>query len=133
MEYGHSRGVLLRFNADLTPCQPAAAASSRRNARRSSASMAASRHSSLTEDNVRSTRTMVMAGAMTVAMTCGAVAQSNDGLGKLSFPTSCDPKVQAEFERGVAMIHSYWFLVARRTFEGVLRQDPACAIAHWGI
>ena len=60
-------------------------------------------------------------------------SQQNEGLGKLSFPTSCDPRVQAEFERGVAMIHSYWFLVARRTFEGVLRQDPNCAIAYWGI
>jgi hypothetical protein len=28
---------------------------------------------------------------------------------------------------------SYWFLIARRTFEGVLRQDPTCAIAYWGI
>ena len=57
----------------------------------------------------------------------------DEKLGKLSFPTSCDPKVQAAFERGVAMIHSYWFLIARRTFEGVLREDPTCAIAHWGI
>ena len=31
------------------------------------------------------------------------------------------------------MIHSYWFLIARRTFEEVLRQDPSCAIAYWGI
>src|SRR5262249_53704871 len=54
-------------------------------------------------------------------------------LGKLSFPTSCDPAIQAEFERGVAMIHSYWFLIARRTFEGVLQKDPNCAIAYWGI
>jgi hypothetical protein len=30
-------------------------------------------------------------------------------LGKVTFPTSCDPKVQAQFERGVAMLHSYWF------------------------
>lgn len=59
--------------------------------------------------------------------------QQDEKLGKLSFPTSCDPKVQAEFERGVAMIHSYWFLIARRTFEGVLRQDPKCAMAWWGV
>ena len=29
-----------------------------------------------------------------------------DQLGKVGFPTSCDAKVQAQFERGVAMIHS---------------------------
>jgi tetratricopeptide (TPR) repeat protein len=82
---------------------------------------------------MKSTRAMILASAMTAAATCSALAQPNDGLGKLSFPTSCDPKVQAEFERGVAMIHSYWFLLARRTFEGVLKQDPDCAIAYWGI
>jgi hypothetical protein len=39
-------------------------------------------------------------------------AQQDEKLGKPSFAISCDPKVQAEFERGVAMIHSYWFLIA---------------------
>ena len=29
-------------------------------------------------------------------------------LGKVSFPTSCDPKVQPAFERAVAMLHSFW-------------------------
>src|SRR5262249_36422226 len=59
--------------------------------------------------------------------------QPEEKLGTLSFPISCDSKVQAEFERGVAMIHSYWFLIARRVFEGILQQDPNCAIAYWGI
>jgi tetratricopeptide (TPR) repeat protein len=54
-------------------------------------------------------------------------------LGKVTFPTSCDPKVQSQFERGVAMLHSYWFIQARKTFEAVLQQDPNCAIAYWGI
>src|SRR4029450_11587817 len=31
------------------------------------------------------------------------------------------------------MSHSCWFLIARRTFEGVMRQDPTCAMAYWGI
>jgi tetratricopeptide (TPR) repeat protein len=82
---------------------------------------------------MKSTRAMILASVMTVAASHGAFAQQDEKLGKLSFPTSCDPKVQGEFERGVAMIHSYWFLIARRTFEGVLRQDPNCAIAYWGI
>ena len=67
---------------------------------------------------MKSTRAMILASVMTVAANCSAFAQQNEGLGKLSFPTSCDPRVQAEFERGVAMIHSYWFLIARHTFEG---------------
>jgi len=61
-----------------------------------------------------------------------ALAQQ-DKLGKVTFPTSCDPSVQPQFERGVAMLHSYWFIQARKTFEVVLQQDPTCAIAYWGI
>ena len=76
---------------------------------------------------------LILVAGITAALTCSALGQQDEKLGKLSFPTSCDPKVQAEFERGVAMIHSYWFLIARRTFEGVLRQDPNCAMAYWGI
>jgi len=62
-----------------------------------------------------------------------AFAHEDDQLGKVSFPTSCDEKVQVQFERGVAMIHSYWFGEARKTFESVLKHDPSCAIAYWGI
>ena len=78
-------------------------------------------------------RLTLAAGIVTAALSGVAYGQQDDKLGKLTFPTSCDPKVQAEFERGVAMIHSYWFIIARRTFEGILRQDPNCAIAYWGI
>src|SRR5947209_8347720 len=84
--------------------------------------------------NKQARRILFVAGLVTAAITGSALGQQQEErLGNLSFPTSCDPKVQAEFERGVAMIHSYWFLIARRTFEGVLQQDPNCAIAYWGI
>jgi tetratricopeptide (TPR) repeat protein len=76
--------------------------------------------------------TVGVAAFATALLNWSAFAQ-DQGLGKLSFPTSCDPKVQAEFERGVAMIHSYWFVIARKTFEGVLKEDPNCAMAYWGI
>ena len=54
-------------------------------------------------------------------------------VGSVSFPTSCDPKVQKTFERAVAMLHSYWFPEAAKTFNAVLRDDPQCAMAHWGL
>ena len=65
------------------------------------------------------------------ALTVPGLAQ--DKLGKVSFPTSCDAKVQAQFERGVAMLHSYWFTEARTVFDGVIQQDPKCAMAYWGL
>src|SRR5690242_21088204 len=72
-------------------------------------------------------------GLITAALAGGALGQQDEKLGRVTFATSCDPKVQTEFNRGVAMLHSYWFLIARRTFGGVLQQDPNCAMAYWGI
>ena len=83
--------------------------------------------------NAKSGRTLFAAGLISAALSSGAIGQQDDKLGKLFFPTSCDPNVQAEFDRGVAMLHSYWFLIARRKFEGILQQDPACAMAYWGV
>jgi hypothetical protein len=49
-----------------------------------------------------------------------AAQHQHDQLGTVAFPTSCSPVVQPEFERGVAMLHSYWFSYAGKTFRGVL-------------
>lgn len=54
-------------------------------------------------------------------------------VGKVHFETSCQPAVRDEFDRGVALLHSFWFSAAIDAFEGVLKKDPDCAIAHWGI
>src|SRR5439155_23862522 len=68
---------------------------------------------------------------LVVALAVPGLAQ--DKLGKVTFPTSCDAKVQAQFERGVAMLHSYWFTEARKVFDAVIQQDPKCAMAYWGL
>ncbi len=47
-------------------------------------------------------------------------------------PTSCNPKVQKNFERGVALLHSFAFETAEATFRQVAQDDPHCAMAHWG-
>ena len=70
---------------------------------------------------------------LTLTVPLAAMQHEHDQLGRVSFPTSCDPKVQPEFERGVAMLHSYWFSYAGKTFRGVLEKDPKCAIAYWGM
>ena len=54
-------------------------------------------------------------------------------LGKVSFPTSCEPAVQTQFERGVALLHSFWFPEGFKTFTAVAERDPGCAMAWWGI
>ena len=54
-------------------------------------------------------------------------------LGRVHFETSCRPDVAAAFDRGVALLHSFSFNASKRAFEGVLADDPACAIAYWGL
>jgi tetratricopeptide (TPR) repeat protein len=54
-------------------------------------------------------------------------------LGKVSFANSCQPAVQPTFERGVALLHSFWFREAEKAFREALARDPDCAIAGWGI
>ena len=61
-----------------------------------------------------------------------AQEKPTEQLGKVTFPTSCDPKVQAQFERGVAMLHSYWFTEGGKVFDDVAKQDPNCVMAYWG-
>jgi hypothetical protein len=53
-------------------------------------------------------------------------------LGKVNFPVSCSPKAQEQFERGVAMLHSYWFTEGGKVFDAVAKQDPNCVMAYWG-
>src|SRR5881296_3019416 len=66
-----------------------------------------------------------------VAITGPALAQEK--LGKVTFPTSCDAKVQSQFERGVAMLHSYWFTESRKVFDAIVHEDSSCAMAYWGL
>jgi tetratricopeptide (TPR) repeat protein len=54
-------------------------------------------------------------------------------LGKVSFPISCTPAVQEQFDRGVALLHSFAYTAAEDAFQRVAEQDPRCAMAHWGM
>jgi tetratricopeptide (TPR) repeat protein len=55
------------------------------------------------------------------------------GSENVSFATSCSPSTADNFNRGVALVHSFWFAEAINTFNAVLAEDPECAVAHWGI
>jgi tetratricopeptide (TPR) repeat protein len=54
-------------------------------------------------------------------------------LGTVSFAVSCSPEVQAQFNRGVALLHDFWYEEAGPQFERIAKADPNCAMAHWGI
>ena len=54
-------------------------------------------------------------------------------LGTVSFPTSCRQETQQEFNRAVALLHSFAYGAAEEAFKSVAAQDPQCAMAHWGV
>jgi len=54
-------------------------------------------------------------------------------LGTVAFPVSCAPNVQKPFERGVALLHSFWYEEAEKEFQQISSENPNCAMAHWGI
>src|ERR1022692_2935890 len=53
-------------------------------------------------------------------------------LGTVHFPVSCAPDAQKTFEKGVALLHSFWYEEAEKAFLVDEKQDPKCAMAHWG-
>jgi tetratricopeptide (TPR) repeat protein len=53
-------------------------------------------------------------------------------LGSVHFPVSCTASVQRPFERGVALLHSFWYEEAEKQFAQIANDDPRCAMAHWG-
>ena len=76
-----------------------------------------------------------VASLLFLAICAGAFAQDHPkhGLGKVNFKNSCSPAVQEKFQRAVAMLHSFRYLETEKAFREVLVEDPACAIATWGI
>src|SRR6201996_9432048 len=54
-------------------------------------------------------------------------------LGQVSFPTSCAAGSQAPMMRGVALLHSFGYTEAQMQFAAIAKDDPGCAMAHWGI
>jgi hypothetical protein len=78
-----------------------------------------------------------------LALTTGASAQTGqDGhksagpnlerLGKVEFNVECNAAVQPDFNRAMALYHSFAWRPATQAFEAIAKADPACGMAHWG-
>jgi tetratricopeptide (TPR) repeat protein len=78
-----------------------------------------------------------------MALLCFIAALADEGqhhedltpqqVGTVHFPVSCSDAVQMPFNRGVALLHSFWYEEAQKEFENIARQDPQCAMAYWGV
>lgn len=54
-------------------------------------------------------------------------------IGAVHFSTSCAKTVERNFNQAVALLHSFQYEQARQAFAELSSQDPACAMAQWGI
>jgi tetratricopeptide (TPR) repeat protein len=59
-------------------------------------------------------------------------AGDSEKLGTVNFPVSCNAEAQVQFQRAVALLHSFWWQEAAKAFTAVAQTDPNCAMSYWG-
>lgn len=83
----------------------------------------------------------VVLGLLLLAPISPVAAQGHEGhsgpppsrLGRVALANSCAAGAQAPFERGVALMHSFWYEEAGRAFREAATADSACVMAWWGL
>jgi tetratricopeptide (TPR) repeat protein len=86
---------------------------------------------------MKSTRAVPFLLVLALSSSCFAQNEprhhdAEEKLGAVSFPISCPPSTQAQFERGVAFLYSFEYEQASDQFEEIEKKDPGCAMAYWG-
>jgi tetratricopeptide (TPR) repeat protein len=89
-----------------------------------------------------STRTTTWFRIALLALISALVACTGDDSGSpaqaahptaITFPTSCDPAIQADFDHAMTLLHHMTYPQARTAFREIAERDPDCAMAQWGI
>jgi hypothetical protein len=62
-----------------------------------------------------------------------AQLNAHQHFGKVHFSIACTNGVQEQFDLALAMLHTFSFPDAAKTFTAVAQKDPDCAMAYWGI
>jgi hypothetical protein len=70
-----------------------------------------------------------------VVMIAVAASRANalEQFGEVHFPVACNVGVQEKFDLALAMLHTFSFPAATKTFAAISKEDPACAMAYWGL
>src|SRR5215813_7898362 len=62
-----------------------------------------------------------------------AAQAQEEKLGEVDFPISCSAAAQTQFNRAVAMLHSFFFPETVKAFTAIAQREPSCAMAYWGM
>src|SRR3954470_892130 len=81
--------------------------------------------------------TLIAAASIAVGISLSppifAQEDTDQRFGTVHFETSCNEAAQRRFDRAMRYQHSFWYRESKEIFEEVLKADPSCAIAYWGI
>lgn len=77
--------------------------------------------------------TAISVSILTTALPLAAQNDVDQQFGVVTFATSCNEVAQRRFNRAMRYQHSFWYDQAKEIFEEVLKADPSCAMAQWGI
>jgi tetratricopeptide (TPR) repeat protein len=82
-------------------------------------------------------------GAFMAVLLCPSVSRAQEPeqhkhdmgekLGVVNFTVSCNSAAQQQFNRAVALLHSFWYEEAAKAFVEVTKTDPKCGMGYWGI
>jgi hypothetical protein len=76
----------------------------------------------------------VLFASTAIALLSQPAARANEErLGEVHLPISCSPSAQQQFNRAVAMLHSFFFPETVKAFTAIAEKEPSCAMAYWGI
>jgi hypothetical protein len=76
---------------------------------------------------------LAIAVTLSTSMLLAHAQTDTEKLGNVNFETSCNPAAQKLFNQGMLYQHSFWYRASQSVFEDVLKADPRCGIAYWGI
>jgi tetratricopeptide (TPR) repeat protein len=85
---------------------------------------------------------LLIACGLMICLPAGRVAGAQDDhaghasgqtFGSVHFETSCSAAVGRDFDRAVAMLHSFFYPETEKAFRGVAEREPSCAMAYWGV
>jgi hypothetical protein len=75
---------------------------------------------------------VMMLGRNPSAIKATSIPTQTEDFGSVHFVNSCSAQVQTEMDSAVAMLHSFQYGLAEKTFSHVIEKDPQCAIGYWG-
>src|SRR5262249_23479842 len=74
-----------------------------------------------------------IAASFSFSQTIFGQDETDQPLGPVHFDTPCNEVAQRRFDRAMRYQHSFWYRESKELFEEVLKADPDCGIAYWGI